>query len=102
MRRKTANSAVATAEDRPPHPPEKQVFTDEYIIVVPRACRSGAGHVTFRRFHFSPLGAPQRAPVFARDGMKRGLMAEVITAAPAETGMRPYVAPEETRPELTL
>ena len=58
MRRNTANSAVATAEDRPPHPPEKQVFTDEYIIVVPRACRSGAGHVTFRRFHFSPLGAP--------------------------------------------
>src|SRR5438067_3362815 len=30
-------------------------------------------------------------------------MAEVITAAPpAETSMRPYVAPEETRPELTL
>ena len=29
-------------------------------------------------------------------------MAEVITAAPAETGMRPYVAPEERRPELTL
>ncbi|HTC79787.1 MAG TPA: oligopeptide transporter, OPT family, partial [Terriglobales bacterium] len=30
-------------------------------------------------------------------------MAEVITAAPpAETSMRPYVAPEETRPELTI
>src|SRR4051812_49551181 len=30
-------------------------------------------------------------------------MAEVITAAPpAETSMRPYVAPEETRPELTV
>src|SRR5438309_5414144 len=30
-------------------------------------------------------------------------MAEVITAAPpAETSMRPYVASEETRPELTL
>ena len=73
MRRKTAISAVATAEDRPPHPPEKQVFTDEYIIgcAFGRGSIESSGHqrvwgITEGSFDFAqdlPAGSDARKPL---------------------------------------
>src|SRR5438552_7616889 len=53
-RRQTAISAVATAEDRPPHPPEKQVFTDEYIIGCASLVEAAPAMLPFAASTFRP------------------------------------------------
>src|SRR5207248_11722729 len=86
-RRKIANSAVATAEDRPPHPPEKQVFTDEYIIgcASERGSIESSGHQKVGGLNRAPSTSLRISPA----GPDARKAAQLVEAGP---GMLPFAA----------